>query len=193
MDRVKIYIDSSNLYLGARKACGCGKVEIGRFCRHLAAGRPLVGVKYFCVDPPEPSRSRSNTNTKEGRKQFGAATDAYLKQIGFLEQLNQWKKIELIKGRLQRTKTGELKEKGVDVLMAIHIVTDAIAPNFETSIVVTGDADLVVAINIAKNFDKRVEGAAFQPCYHVAQACNKFFELNEETIAPFIRKPRMKS
>ena len=80
MDRVIIYIDSSNLY-----------------------GRPLVEVKYFCVRPPEPNRSMYDLSTRTGRVKYAKANQSYLGQLSFLQQLDQWKKIQLIYGRLQRT------------------------------------------------------------------------------------------
>lgn len=188
MDRVRIYIDGSNLYRGAREACGNGKIQLSAFCRFLADKRPLQVVKYFCVDPPEPSSSRFNITTKEGLERYRAAAEAYTRQISWLTQLAQWGKIEIIKGRLQRTKDGDLREKGVDVALALHLVIDAAQRNFETSIVVSGDSDLILPIQTAISWGKRVEAAAFQPCYHIAATCEsyRFTPLNKETIKRFL-------
>lgn len=189
MDRVKIYIDSSNLYLGARDACGNGKIKISHFCRYLADGRPLIQVKYFCVDPPEPNRSRFNVMTREGLNKYRQAAISYTKQLTWLTQLTQWKKIEIIKGRLQRTKSGHLREKGVDVALALHLVIDSAHNDFDTAIVVSGDADLVIPIKTAINWGKKVEAAAFQPCYHIKDVCKKFkfTTLNKSVITPFLK------
>lgn len=192
MDRVQIYIDANNLYMGAKENCGNGKVQINRFARFLADGRPLVKVKYFCVEPPEPNRSRFNIETQKGRQEYRKAAISYTKQLSWLQQLKQWKKIELIYGRLQRTKDGKLKEKGVDVALALHLVVDAAKHDFETAIVVSGDADLVMPIETAISWGKKVEGAAFQPCYHVAQVCSafKFTTLTPQIVAPFLVQNR---
>jgi len=190
MDRVRIYIDGSNLYKSAREATGSGKVRINSMCRYLAAGRPLVQVKYFCVDPPEPNRSRFNIKAKEGLDKYREAAILYTKQHAWLNQLAQWKKIEIIRGRLQRTKKGELKEKGVDVALAVHLIVDAANNDFETAIVISGDSDFVFPIQTVIHWGKKVEAAAFQPCYHIAQTCEKFkfTEWNYKTISPFLKK-----
>ncbi len=193
MDRVKIYIDSSNLYLGAKDVCGCGKVDIGKFSRHLADGRPLLQVKYFCVDPPEPNISHFNIQTREGKDKYAAAALSYTKQLSWLNHLQHWKRIKVVKGRLQRNqKSGKLTEKGVDVALALHLVIDSAMKEFETAIVVSGDADLALAIETAISWGMKVEAAAFQPCWHVAELCKrfKFTELNKNSISPFIKFPK---
>jgi uncharacterized LabA/DUF88 family protein len=90
---------------------------------------------------------------------------------------------------LQRTNRGELKEKGVDVAFALHLVIDCANDDFDTAIVVTGDGDFGLAIETAISWGKKVEGAAFQPCYHVAELCKEFgfTELSPQIMNPFIR------
>lgn len=186
-----IYIDASNLYMGSKENCGEGRVHISKFARFLAKGRPLIKVKYFCVEPPEPTRSTFNLNTVLGRQKYVRAAEAYTKGMSFLKQLSQWKKIELIYGRLQKTKDGMLQEKGIDVALALHLVVDAANKSHEVSIVVSGDADLVMPIKVAVNWGKKVEGAAYQPCYHIAQSCSAFTILSNEIMEPFlIQTPR---
>ena len=72
--------------------------------------------------------------------------------------------------------------------LALHLVVDASAADFETAIVVSGDSDLVLAIETAIHWGKKVEGAAFPPCYHISQTCNqfKFTVLTEQVIEPFL-------
>lgn len=191
-NRVIIYIDSSNLYKGNQLAYGNGKVNHKEFCKFLANGRPLMKIKYFCVDPPEPYKGNYDFTTSLGRSKYINDYKSYLSQISFLKHLSQWKKIELIKGRLQKSnRTGLYQEKGVDVALAIHMIADAISKNHDISIVVTGDADLVMPIEILQNsFDINVEGAAFSPCYHIKQACgtDNFTFLNGGLLKQFLKK-----
>lgn len=188
MDRVRIYIDASNLYKGCRAVCGEGRVNLGKFSRFLADGRPLERVKYFCAPPPEPIPSRFNVRTTKGQEEYRAAADSYTRQIGFLQQLQQWRRIQIIWGRLQRTRDDVLKEKGVDVALAVHLVVDSAGVEFETAIVVSGDSDLVLPMTVARDWGKRVEGAAFQPCFHVKQTCAsfRFTELTKDIMQPFL-------
>jgi uncharacterized LabA/DUF88 family protein len=199
-DRVIIYIDASNLYLRSKEVCGDGRINLKKFVRFLANDRPLLKIKYFCVEPPEPNRSKFCLSTSEGRAKYLRATEAYAKTISWYTLMKDWKLIELIHGRLQRTGDGRLQEKGVDVALALNLVVDSALPDHETSIVVSGDADLVMAVNIAKQWGKRVEGAAFEPCYHIAQSCDSFIILNERNMYDFLvinkrasMKPAVKS
>ena len=131
--------------------------------------------------------------TAKGRTEYLKAAEAYTKQLSWLQQLKQWKKIELIYGRLQRTKDGRLQEKGVDVALAIHLVVDSAGQDFDTAIVVSGDADLVMPDRIAKQWGKRAEGAAFPPCHNISQACDDFIFLNPKIIKPYLKINNQKS
>jgi hypothetical protein len=93
MDRVIIYIDASNLYKGAEENCGSGKIKLSQFVRFLAKGRPLVSVKYFCVEPPEPNKNYLDIRKTKGRAEYQKAKESYIKGALYLKQLNQWKKI----------------------------------------------------------------------------------------------------
>lgn len=191
-NRVIIYIDSSNLYKGAQNYYGNGKLLHRKLCEKLANGRQILKVKYFCVDPPEPLKGNYNLKTRKGVDEYHSANLKYVKQLKFLEILDQWKKIELIRGRLQRSAlSGKMNEKGVDVALAIHLIADALSGIHDVSILITGDADLVMPVRIIKNqFNIEVEGAAFQPCYHIMQAIGrenfKYFN-GDFSLEPFLK------
>jgi hypothetical protein len=52
-------------------------------------------------------------------------------------------------------------EKGVDVMLATDVVTNAYNDHYDTAIVVSGDADFYPALQAAKDVGKHIEVAAF--------------------------------
>ena len=57
----------------------------------------------------------------------------------------------------------EIREKGVDVKMAIDIVADGIEDNYDTAIIVSSDTDLIPAIKYVqlKGKNKKIEYVGF--------------------------------
>lgn len=188
-DRAIIYIDSSNLYLRAKGVCGTGKVKLREFSDFLAGPNRIVHkIKYFCVAPPEPNRSDYNVESQSGLQRYSESAQKYVAQKRWLRSLARWNQFELIYGKLIRNRGGRIgySEKGVDVALAIHMVADVINPQHQVSIIVTGDSDLVSAVYVVKGARLRVEGAAFQPCFDISQACDSFTFLDSQNMAPFL-------
>ena len=61
-------------------------------------------------------------------------------------------------GRLIKTKEG-YRQKGVDILMAIDMLTKAYENHYEIAILVAGDGDFVDLVEAVKDAGKRVYGA----------------------------------
>jgi len=61
-------------------------------------------------------------------------------------------------GRLIKTKGG-YRQKGVDILMAIDMLTKAYENHYEIAILVAGDGDFVDLVEAVKDTGKRVYGA----------------------------------
>lgn len=57
---------------------------------------------------------------------------------------------------------GGFKQKGVDVLLAIDMITKAYQNNYEFSIILAGDDDFVDVIKAVKDTGKRVFGIYFK-------------------------------
>jgi hypothetical protein len=55
------------------------------------------------------------------------------------------------------------REKGIDVLLALHLVLGAIRDEYDVAILFSGDTDLVPAIDEVLAVGKRVENAVWKP------------------------------
>jgi uncharacterized LabA/DUF88 family protein len=144
LDRVIAYVDGFNLYFGLREK-GWRKyywLNVKLLCENILAGtnRHLVYTKYFT------SRIKNNPE-KEKR------------QSTFLDALGTVPDLTIFYGRYKITtrvcqnclKTNEVPtEKMTDVRIASQMISDAVKNNYDSALLITGDGDLVPAIEVVK-------------------------------------------
>jgi uncharacterized LabA/DUF88 family protein len=89
--------------------------------------------------------------------------------VEHLDQKNLFKHInngypnyEVRLGRLVRDGKGNLRQKGVDVLMAIDMIEKANTDQYDLAIVIAGDLDHLEAIQAVKTKGKQVYGVYFE-------------------------------
>jgi len=58
--------------------------------------------------------------------------------------------------------SGQLKQKGVDVLLAVDMITKAYSNQYEFAILLAGDRDFLEVVNAVKDSGKRVFGMYFR-------------------------------
>jgi len=71
---------------------------------------------------------------------------AYLEKIGYV----------ILRVPLMERKDGTYEQKQLDILMHEHMVSKAEVDEFDVAILVNGDADFVLAVNLVKNMNKDV-------------------------------------
>ena len=142
-DRVMVFIDGSNLYHVLSQQCGRHDLQFDKFALKLAKGRQLQRTYYYNI------RQESETNPNVGQEQQKFLDSMY--DTPYVEvRLGIWK---------QR---GEIMvEKGVDVMLATDLVTNAYNDHYDTAVVVSGDADFYPALQAVKDVGKHIEVAAF--------------------------------
>lgn len=77
-------------------------------------------------------------------------------------------------GRLIKTEQ-DYRQKGVDILMAIDMLTKAYANHYEIAILFAGDGDFVDLVEAVKDAGKRVYGAYFEE--HISEDLFESFDL----------------
>jgi uncharacterized LabA/DUF88 family protein len=147
MSKTIVFIDSQNAYLTAREAFGWESESSRRgnfrplaLGELLAAGddRELVEVRVYTGVP---SQERDDQGYRAARKRF-----------------DTWKhegngKVTVCERNLQYRRGEKAREKGVDVLLAIHLVRLAAGkkdglPLFDLAVVLSADNDLVPALEL---------------------------------------------
>jgi len=85
----------------------------------------------------------------------------FREQEKYLKQFKNYDYFEVRLGRLKKTKRG-LKQKGVDTIIAIDMISKAYENHYDVAVLLSGDDDLLDVVNIVKNTGKRVFGAFFE-------------------------------
>lgn len=173
MKRVNIYIDYQNVYHRARGAFELehadpwyGHVKPARLAHLLNMlgkahddERALHEVHIYRGEPG----SRSHRKTQAA---FQRQTAKWLRDDPELLRIHtrplryepmQWDST----GR--PTAWGAAREKGIDVMLALDLALGAQRNDFDVAIVVSGDTDLVPAIEAAMSFGRHTENAVWWP------------------------------
>ena len=146
-ERVMIFVDGSNMYHSLKAYFHRTDIDLGKFCEKLVNKRKLVRIYYYNAEvgqPQEPER--------------------YKDQRAFFDSVEAIPYTELRLGRLVYTAAWPSSppyEKGVDVMLATDMLTHCFKNNYDTAILVAGDADFVGALQAVKDNGKHVEAALF--------------------------------
>jgi uncharacterized LabA/DUF88 family protein len=136
-ERVMIFIDGSNMYHSLKAYFHRTDIDLGKFCEKLVNKRKLVRIYYYNAEvgqPQEPER--------------------YKDQRAFFDSVEAIPYTELRLGRLVYTSAWPSTppyEKGVDVMLATDMLTHCFKNNYDTGILVAGDADFVGALQAVKD------------------------------------------
>jgi uncharacterized LabA/DUF88 family protein len=144
--KVNIYVDGFNLYYGAVKGTPYRWLNIAEMCRLLLPHDQVLQIKYFTAKvnprPTDPDqRSRQETFLR------ALATIPNLSIIYgfFLTHEIMMPLAPPGKGYVRVIKT---EEKGSDVNIATHLLTDAFDDAYELAVIVSNDSDLLEPIKV---------------------------------------------
>jgi uncharacterized LabA/DUF88 family protein len=142
-ERVMVFIDGSNLYHVLGQTCGRHDLQFDKFAQKLAGDRDLRRVYYYNI---RQEAFEGGSNVSEQDRFLSSLYDTPYLEV----KLGIWKQ-----------RGGTMVEKGVDVMLAVDLVTRAYRDQYDTAIIVSGDADFFPALQAAKDVGKHVEVAAF--------------------------------
>lgn len=146
-ERVAIYIDGNNFYNGLKKA---GQPKGARFDHSgfatlLTRARTLTSKRYYIG-------SLRNHDGSEKSAQMLASQQKFLSGLeneGFT----------IKRGRI--VYDHKIREKGVDVKIAVDLIVGAVDNLYDTAIIVSSDTDLIPAIQYVQFKGKKVEYVGF--------------------------------
>jgi len=141
------FIDDSNIFHGSREAGW--RVDWTKFDRYLEKSGPVWQTYFFTsvYEPPSPEQEAFINRLKENLR---------------------WEVVtyELGKRTVRCTNCGHSEtvptEKGVDVGLAIKMLSLAVNQAMETAILVAGDRDYLETVETVKGFGIRVEVIAWR-------------------------------
>ena len=159
--RACVFIDGGNLYHRLRECGWPTDVDIAEFGRRLAGLRRLVSVFYYNVPPPRtnPPQQIARQRRYYARVQAGAGV---LFCMGYLQE----RKVEGL---------SVFEEKGVDIDLAVDMLSGAFEDRYDTAILVSSDGDFKPVVQAVQRRGKRVEYVFFpkaQRSNALASTCN---------------------
>lgn len=165
MKRVAVYIDGSNFYFSVRKKFNC-HVDIEKFCNKLIGEKYLIKINYYIAPVGE------------------SKPEMYVEQQRFFEKLKKIDKLKIIFGRLEKRKRdGKIYfvEKATVVNLALDIVLDAQADEYDEAFLISNDGDFSGAVKaIIERFSKKV--------IYVAVGNNKMISFHLKSVASNVMK-----
>jgi uncharacterized LabA/DUF88 family protein len=188
VERVSVYVDGFNLYFGIIDR-GWRRylwLDIGALAQRLLAKEQiLIQVKYFTArvrgDPAKVHR-----------------------QSTYLQALSNRGNIHILYGRYQEKSKKcfncnstwkEYEEKMSDVRIASELLRDAFLDNFDTTLIVSADADLQPPIEIIKTeFPQKKVVIAFPPrrdSYHLRKIADAHFRIGRGRLSKCQLPPRI--
>ena len=155
--RVMVFIDGGYLRKGLSEIFGFDKLNYEYFVNALRSHTSyatlfpeLIRTYYYDAIPDH----------KEEPEKY-EEQEVYLKNIKNVDY------IEVKTGRLKRDGKGSFKQKGVDSLIAIDMVSKGYEDHYDVAVLVAGDEDFLDVVRAVKNTGKRVYGAYFPK--HISQ------------------------
>ena len=104
------------------------------------------------------------------------------RQQKFFDQLQRLPYFDIRLGRLE-ARDDTLVEKGVDIAIAVDMLSMATHNAYDTAILVSSDGDFAKAVLAVCDLGKHVEVACFPKAYHLRQVADKVVELNASSLA----------
>ena len=150
-DRIIAYIDGFNLYRGMRAARMQHLLwlDLYKLIRRISPkNSQVVGVKYFTA--------RMLNLKDETDPQYAEGEASRKRQTEYIDALKSTD-IQVFEGKYKRRKVRchscdsewiKPEEKATDVQIATQLLSDAFRGNFDSAMVVTGDADVVPALRV---------------------------------------------
>ncbi|MCH7493583.1 NYN domain-containing protein [bacterium] len=203
MGKVHVYLDGSNLYHQAKKAYATGKIEFPKIHRNLILGLGNEGRTYYfnsVVAPPSwenalwnlgyaPGQSLSEEQKQRVYERKNEMEQARVGQARFHTHLGKVDYLEVHLRALHRKKRecpqcglkGGWHEKGVDVGIAVALLSHASHGLFQIAVLGSNDGDLVPAVKAVQALGRFVYHLKVRksPGNALDQACDKTLFLED--------------
>lgn len=160
-----VFIDGAGLRLRMKEWFGSDRIKLFEFVSktllpvaNTGGIRPELLRTYFYDAIVEPTDAR------------------YKEQEAYFSELRQENFCQVRLGRLIATERGDLRQKGVDALMAIDMVAKAYEDQYDIAVVLAGDDDFVDTVQAVRDAGKRVCGAWFPG--HASERLRNTFDIS---------------
>jgi uncharacterized LabA/DUF88 family protein len=174
-ERISIFVDGSNFYHYLRELYlgGLAEFDYRSFAQFLTHGRTLVSATYYIGR----IRSKGDAKSEQLRRSQQRFVDHLLRAGWHVEY-----------GQMMEYK-GIFQEKGVDVHMAVNLLSGAYEDIYDTALAVSSDTDLLPAIQKSQSKKKIIEYVGFvhRPSFHLMKNVDHTTLLHGNDLRQFLR------
>lgn len=147
-----VYVDGFNLYYGAVKDTPYRWLNLRKLCDLLLPGSKIEKIKYFTAriaarpnDPSQPTRQQMYLRA------LGTLPDLEIIYGSFLTFERSMPLAGQPANKQKFVRVVRTEEKGSDVNLATHLLSDGFNGRYETAVLITNDSDLAEPIRIVRN------------------------------------------
>jgi uncharacterized LabA/DUF88 family protein len=148
VERVIVYVDGFNVYYGIRRT-SYKWLDLGALSRTLLSEDEVVHIRYFTArvrgrpdDPESPVRQNVYLRALRTIPNLSIHFGHFLKH-------DKW--LPLTEPPHEFVQVIKVEEKGSDVNLATHLLTDGFLDAYDTAVVFTNDSDLRPPIEMVRN------------------------------------------
>jgi len=202
MERVIIFIDGANFYNGLKRSKLPTRIDYELFGKNLCTPeQKLIRILYFNAPTPrEPLKLDISglSKTQHPEQISKKLVEAKLRhesivraEQGFFSALERTQYVTTYFAR--KVRRGSMYvEKGVDILLACHLIDSAHKKACDVAILVSGDDDFVPAVELTKSFGLQVANAYFRHdgSENLKNKCDFYIEITPHMIEQSLYKKR---
>ena len=182
-----VYVDAFNLYYGCLRKTPYRWLDLGQLCRLLLPTNDVIRIKYFTARVG----SRPNDPDQPVRQQM------YLRALGTLPYVDIYYGHYLshnvsmplafpLPGGPRYAKVVKTEEKGSDVNLATHLVSDAYEDRFDVAALITNDSDLLGPVELVSQRLRKTVGVLNpqkHPAFVLKNAATFFKQIRPGVLA----------
>ncbi|MBV8594040.1 MAG: NYN domain-containing protein [Caulobacteraceae bacterium] len=150
--RTRIYVDGYNLYYGCLRRSPYKWLDLVALSRNLLPRNTVQAVRYFTArvtprpkDPGQSIRQQMYLRALQTRPEVTVHFGHFLSHEVSMPDAAAWRA-----GRHIPVQVIKTEEKGSDVNLATHLLTDAFENLFDVAVLITNDSDLVEPIRVVR-------------------------------------------
>jgi uncharacterized LabA/DUF88 family protein len=146
--KANIYVDGFNLYYGALKNTAYRWLDLAKLCRLMLPRDRINQIKYFtALVNPRPSDPNQLTRQQTYLRALQTAPNLEIIYGHFLTHGIMMPLAPPKSGYVRVIKT---EEKGSDVNLALHLLSDGYQNVYDVAVIVSNDSDLLLPIQFVK-------------------------------------------
>jgi len=171
MSRCAVFIDGGYLNKVLENEFNRTAIDYARLSEKLTEGVERLRTYYYHCMPYQ-----SNPPTEEEKKRYAG-------MARFVEALKALPRFQFRQGKLAKREHG-FEQKRVDIWIAVDLVRLSFSHQITKAVLITGDSDLVPAIEAAKDAGVVVQLWYSRHAVHqeLLQACDERFEITQALI-----------